>query len=611
MRGEPATTTIRRVRRIRSGQGRVLAMLATGSPLEDVLSELIRTVEEYSPGMLGSVLLVDRDRLRHGAAPRLPDEYNRAVDGVAIGPRVGSCGTAAWRRRRVVVEDIATDPLWADYRDVALAHGLKACWSQPIVSPHGVVLGTFAMYYRKPRGPSRADLELIEAAAHLAGIAIERHRVDEEQKTLELRLRAQGGALAELAKSDELAREDFQGFVRLATEKAAATLGVERVSVWFFSADRSVLRCESLYEAARGTHSAGHELAATDYPRYFAALARGRVVAAHDAQSDPATREFRESYLAPLGIGAMLDAPLRRAGTLIGVVCHERVGPPREWEPEEQEFAASIAEFVSLALETSERRKAEEAFRAAQSQILLHQQQEKRLVDAELERVKGDLVRHTRLATIGQVAVSIAHEIRNPLAALRNAAYYLKRHAAAQDPKVVEYLDIIEQEVRQADRIVSDLMDMSRTRDPDRKRVDLARAVHAAMEYVEGRNGVDLHMDLESDPFFVSADPDQLGQVLANVLINATQAMHGRGRIMVRAWREQGADVINITDDGPGIPRHLGRQVFEPLFTTKAKGTGLGLAICRQIVERHGGSIDLAQSVRGASFRIRLPVQPT
>ena len=606
----PTATTIRRVRRIRSGQGRVLALLAAGSPLENVLSELIRTVEEYSPGMLGSVLLAEGDRLRHGAGPRLPDEYNRAVDGVKIGPRAGSCGTAAWRRRRVVVEDIARDPLWAEYREVALKHGLKACWSQPVLSPRGGLLGTFAMYYRKPRGPSRADAELIEAAAHLAGIAIERHRADREQRALEQRLRAQGAVLAELAKSDELAREDLRSFVHVATEKAAATLGVERTSVWFFSVDRSVLRCEDLYEASRGVHSNGQELSASDYPRYFAALARGRVVAANDAHVDPATREFSEAYLTPLGIGAMLDAPLRRAGTLIGVVCHEHVGPAREWAPEEQEFAASVAEFVSLALETSERRKAEEAFRQAQSQILLHQQQEKQLVDAELERVKGDLVRQTRLATIGQVTVSIAHEIRNPLAALRNAAYYLKRHANTEDPKVAEYLDIIEQEVRQADRIVSDLMDMSRTKEPERRPVDVARAVHDALGYVEGREGILLDVELESEPFFVSADPDQLGQVLTNVLINATQAMDGRGRIKVRAWHEGDTDVINVADDGPGIPPHLRRQVFEPLFTTKAKGTGLGLAICRQILERHGGSIELAPSVRGATFRIRLPVQP-
>ncbi len=293
----------------------------------------------------------------------------------------------------------------------------------------------------------------------------------------------------------------------------------------------------------------------------------------------------------------MLDAPLRRAGRLIGVVCHEHVGPARDWAPEEQEFAASIAEFVSLALETSERRRAEE-------RLLLHREQEKQRADAELERLKSDLVRQTRFATLGQVAVSIAHELRNPLAALRNAAYYLKRRTGAEEPKWTEYLDIIEHEVRQADRIVSDLMDLSRAQAPD------TRAVDDALQYVEDRDAIRLHFDLEPDPFLVSADPDQLRQVLANLLTNATQAMSGRGQITVRGWREEGVDVVTVADDGPGIPPHLERQVFEPLFTTKAKGAGLGLAICRQIVERHGGSIDLAPTVRGAAFRFLLPARP-
>jgi signal transduction histidine kinase len=95
--------------------------------------------------------------------------------------------------------------------------------------------------------------------------------------------------------------------------------------------------------------------------------------------------------------------------------------------------------------------------------------------------------------------------------------------------------------------------------------------------------------------------------VLTNLLTNAAQAIGGRGRITVKAWREEGTDVVMVADDGPGVPGHIRDQIFEPLFTTKAKGTGLGLAICRQIVERHGGAIDLAPTARGAAFRIRIP----
>ena len=164
----------------------VLEMISSGTPLSDVLSVLCRIIEERSPGLLCSILLLDPNRksLRHGAAPSLPDSYTLAIDGITIGPRVGSCGAAAYRAEPVIVTDIATDSLWSDYRDLALSHGLRACWSTPIISKDGKILGTFAMYYCEPRGPSRQDLQVIERATHLAAIAIERQRAEAERQVM-------------------------------------------------------------------------------------------------------------------------------------------------------------------------------------------------------------------------------------------------------------------------------------------------------------------------------------------------------------------------------------------------------------------------------------------
>ncbi|MEO6665534.1 MAG: EAL domain-containing protein, partial [Nitrospiria bacterium] len=182
----------RREEHIREGQNRALKLLATGSPLPDVLTELVRSIEAQLPGESCSVLLLDRDgrRLHVGAAPNLPDAYNRAIDGIEIGPNVGSCGTAAYRRELVIAEDIAADPLWSGYRELALAHGLKACWSRPVSASDDRVLGTFAVYARVPHRPSAADLALIESAAHLAGIAIERKQAEDTLRNSETRLRA-------------------------------------------------------------------------------------------------------------------------------------------------------------------------------------------------------------------------------------------------------------------------------------------------------------------------------------------------------------------------------------------------------------------------------------
>ncbi len=159
-----------------AGENRVLEMVAKGDSLSDILDNLCLLVEEQSSGVLASILLMDANgkQLRHGAAPHLPKTYTEAIDGAFIGPAVGSCGTAAYRAEQVIVSDIAVDPLWAAFRDLALRHSLCACWSTPIFSSEGKVIGTFAMYYRKPRTPTAREQETIKHITHLAGVAIQR-----------------------------------------------------------------------------------------------------------------------------------------------------------------------------------------------------------------------------------------------------------------------------------------------------------------------------------------------------------------------------------------------------------------------------------------------------
>ena len=159
-----------------AGENRVLEMVAKGDSLSDILDNLCLLVEGQSSGVLASILLMDPNgkQLRHGAAPHLPKTYTEAIDGAFIGPAVGSCGTAAYRAEQVIVSDIAVDPLWAAFRDLALRHSLRACWSTPIFSSEGKVTGTFAMYYREPRTPTPREQETIKHITHLAGVAIQR-----------------------------------------------------------------------------------------------------------------------------------------------------------------------------------------------------------------------------------------------------------------------------------------------------------------------------------------------------------------------------------------------------------------------------------------------------
>ncbi len=199
-----------------------LALVAAPASLNETLDELMIGLEKQLPGALCSVLLLDRDEvhLRHGGAPSLPAAYCQAIDGVAIGPKVGSCGTAAYLGQSVIVSDIGSDPLWADFRDLTLKHGLQACWSTPVRSDAGKIVGTFAIYYRTPRSPTPAELELIERAKHLVSIAIERKRVAEALKDSEALYHS-------LVESLPLSvfRKDLAGRFTFANAQFCATIG--------------------------------------------------------------------------------------------------------------------------------------------------------------------------------------------------------------------------------------------------------------------------------------------------------------------------------------------------------------------------------------------------
>src|SRR5438105_12310730 len=210
-------------------------MLVKCDSLADILDLLCLVVEEQSSGVLAYILLMDANgkQLRHGGAPNLPKAYTEAIDGAHIGASVGSCGTAAYRGEQVIVSDIATDPLWANFRELALGHSLRACWSTPIFSSDNKVIGTFAMYYREPRSPSPAEQDTIRHMTHLAGVAIQRKLAEGALRASEQVARGQVEALAQsldvLATAPE--PEKFVGQMLITIGRL---LNAQTVPLWLF-----------------------------------------------------------------------------------------------------------------------------------------------------------------------------------------------------------------------------------------------------------------------------------------------------------------------------------------------------------------------------------------
>ena len=227
-----------------------------------------------------------------------------------------------------------------------------------------------------------------------------------------------------------------------------------------------------------------------------------------------------------------------------------------------------------------------------------------------LETYRDDLVAKNRtaerLATIGQFAASIGHELRNPLGVVASSAYLLGQYLVLVDPKVRRHLEKIATEVRRAEKTIDDLLELSRDRPPKTQAVPLGDLVSSAI--------ADSHLPARVEVRTTIAaaavgwmDRDQVGRVITNLLTNAAQAQENQGTIWVEARSDEAETQIRVRDQGPGVPEEIRHRIFEALFTTKAHGSGLGLALCRRIVEAHGGSLSLEPSDVGASFLMRIP----
>lgn len=231
------------------------------------------------------------------------------------------------------------------------------------------------------------------------------------------------------------------------------------------------------------------------------------------------------------------------------------------------------------------------------------------MLDTYRTHFEGRMRAQERLATIGQLAASIGHELRNPLSVIGSSLFLVRQRlgrASFDDAGVEKHLAKIDNQIHFCGKTITDLLELARSRPPRRRPVDVDAVIVASAEGVALGPDVQIMRDVPPG-LEVKVDPGQLRQVLSNLMTNASQAMNGSGRIWVAAERRSGGVALRVEDDGPGVPAEHAAHIFEALYTTKAKGTGLGLALCRRIIEAHHGEIALEKSQRGACFRVFIP----
>lgn len=590
--------------RLIDGQRRVLELAVAGAALPDVLASLAVAFEDVVGKRLrASILLLDPDgqRLRHGAAPSLPTDFAAAIDGMDVGPAVSSCGLAAFERRPVVVDDITAATGWQGYRELALTHGLRACWATPILASSGPVLGTFGLYSAEPHHPSHEEQDTVDLLSHTAALVIERERSLEALVTSHASHRC-------LVEVDDAVRPAAEAHViaRRAVGILGQALRANRCAYAEVGDDGGPLRVIGLYTdgVSGSAASPAIDLEAGAW-RPIAEDALPIVVGdiERDTRIDAATREACRS----LSVAAFACVPVLEDGRLVATL-DVQAATPRRWSGHDVELVQQVASRCWESIERSR------LTRTLQETIGREQRARE---EADRERWRAESANRAK----DEFLAMLGHELRNPLSPIRTALQLMKLRG---DDDTQKERDVIERQVSHLTRLVDDLLDVSRIA---RGRVvlrlgraDMAdvvcRGIELASPAIEER-GHRLVVDLPDAPLLVTADSTRLEQVLANLLTNAAKYTDPGGVISVRLAEDGDDVVLAVRDTGRGIAADTLPCIFD-LFVQERQGSdrpegglGLGLTIVRTFVERHGGRVDVASDGpgTGSEFTVRLPLR--
>ena len=379
---------------------------------------------------------------------------------------------------------------------------------------------------------------------------------------------------------------------------AAETLLVSQFGVWLYNEERNGIYALCIYEFEKNEFTAGAELFAKDYPRYFEAMSSRKSIIAHDARNDERTSEFTESYLKPGNIYSLLDSSIFVSGESRGVVCCEQQFSVREWQSDEVLFASAVADQVA--------------------QVIMDE--EKRAVESKLRQVE-------KMQALGELAGGIAHDFNNQLTAIMGFADLIKMKT--NDPGISRYINNVIRTTANAAETVKQLLAFSRKstlRNDTLDVHDIINELHSMLTHTLGKH-IHIHLTLDASHSLVQGDASQLQNALLNIAINARDAMPDGGHIVISTElmrsRQIHPDVqaemrrhdayllVRIQDSGSGISADDMQHIFEPFFTTKGpkEGTGMGLSVSYGTIQHMGGTITVDSEIdKGTCFNLYLPV---
>ncbi|MEW6157330.1 MAG: PAS domain S-box protein [Verrucomicrobiota bacterium] len=649
------------------GQKETLQLIVEDAPLAEIMEKLIEVIETRSPGALGTVLLLDEDgvNLRPFAGKRSPAAWNEFISPVRVGPCAGSCGTAAYRNEPVVVTDIAVDPLWKDFKEAALPLGFRACWSIPIRSSGGRVLGTFACYYFEPRRPTDLEWKVMEILSQTAALAIERQQTQEARRKLSVLVEHSPNfvGVADLNQQTLFLNPAGCEMVGLEPQEVSSM----RILDYFPESERARIQDEIMPILLRRGHWDGEVYfrhfksgalipvmwnvfvipdSKTNAPAFFAcvstdiserkqaeeALRRSETLFRELADSMPqivwAARPdggidyfnkrwyeytgFPEEALGEQNWDSILhpDDVQRYADIYYGCIREERLFQIEYRFKDRQ--TGGYRWFLGRALPIRDAQGRVIRWFGTCTDIDDQKRAEEKLEKAVAERTASlrDLVQQME-----EFSYTISHDLRAPLRAMQAYSQALLEDFGEKlGGEAAHYLDRLVQNSTRLDKMILDVLTFSRIARTELKleRVSLDKLVRELVQHYPAIQTACALIEIEPLEDVYGHEPS-LTQAVSNLVSNAVKFVPPGLRPRIRIWTERRDQDVRlwVEDNGIGIdPRYQHRlfNMFERLHPKlNYEGTGVGLAIVRKAVERMNGRVGLeSDGILGSRFWIQI-----
>ncbi|MFD1553358.1 hypothetical protein DNU06_06750 [Putridiphycobacter roseus] len=572
----------------------VLEMIIQHEPIVYISRKIVRILENTMENCIASISVLNESEqtLHLLASPNLPKEFTKAIEGIVIGPNQGSCGAAAYLKKDVIIAEVAIDPNWGNYKELANQNGIKACWSFPLFSSSKKVLGTLAIYSKSNSYPSDVENDVIADMVQLASVAIEQNNSRIELDYSKLQLKQYAESLEEKVAKRTLALKKVVGQLEHSNTSLENQINISK------SAKSMLIKSQEILTGI-----------AENFPKGFIAVIDANLSIQFIQGEELAELGFREYIHNKIKISQVVGVPKSIKKLVENYVLKTLKGEHCSFEINFQERNYLVNTTPLLNKEKN-----------VVEVLLVHNNIS---AQKKIEKdIRKTLQKEKELNELKSRFISMAsHEFRTPLAAINTSAILIKKqNDAGKEEKREKYVDQIKSNVKNLVTILNDFLSISKL---EEKKVDrqlealdiiaFSKAIITEIKPTK-KNGQSINLISDFKEKYIVLDPKILHHILINLLSNAIKYSSENKSIVLNIYGDELYLFIEVTDQGIGIPENEQKNMFERFYRAKnvsnIEGTGLGLNIVKSYTELLQGSISFKSKINeGTTFVLKLPLK--